>query len=164
VEWEITPWVQPGKENRLDLEMKVDTVSETLSYSSDYCVPQSGRHRPGCQHLRDSGGQREGDSPLGRSGLGLPRRRTESESDVGERTERAGFRPEPGRPLEGPDGKPVPLTTVQSPLDVLAPGSKTVELMSRVANPLKWSAEKPHLYKLALELKEGGKTLERIET
>ena len=34
---------------------------------------------------------------------------------------------------------------------------------SQVANPLKWNAEQPNLYKLVIELKKDGKVLERIE-
>ena len=48
-------------------------------------------------------------------------------------------------------------------LAALEPGETTREIITHVANPLKWSAEKPHLYKLALELKQNGKLLERIE-
>jgi beta-galactosidase len=44
-----------------------------------------------------------------------------------------------------------------------AAGADTkVELSSAVANPLKWSAETPHLYQLLLTLKAGGKVLEVI--
>ena len=42
VEWEITSLVRPGKPNRLDLAMKVDTVSEKLSYSSGYAFHNLG--------------------------------------------------------------------------------------------------------------------------
>ena len=42
VEWEITSQVRPGAANRLDLEMKVDTPSERLSYSSGYAFHNLG--------------------------------------------------------------------------------------------------------------------------
>ena len=42
VEWEITSQVRPGAANRLDLEMKVDTPSERLSYSSGYAFHSLG--------------------------------------------------------------------------------------------------------------------------
>ncbi len=42
VEWEITSQVRPGAANRLDLEMKVDTPSEKLSYSSGYAFHSLG--------------------------------------------------------------------------------------------------------------------------
>jgi len=32
-----------------------------------------------------------------------------------------------------------------------------------VPSPLKWNAEQPNLYRLVLELRHGGKLLERIE-
>ncbi len=42
-------------------------------------------------------------------------------------------------------------------------GTKVVDLVTRVAQPLQWSAEQPHLYRLTLELRRGATTLERIE-
>ena len=42
VEWDITDAAQPGQTNRLDLEMKVATVSEALSYSSAYAFHNLG--------------------------------------------------------------------------------------------------------------------------
>ena len=48
-------------------------------------------------------------------------------------------------------------------LETLEPGTKAVELVAHVDNPLKWSAEKPHLYRLALQLKRDGQLLESIE-
>ena len=48
-------------------------------------------------------------------------------------------------------------------LEPLKPGANTVNLESHVANPLKWNAEQPNLYKLVLALKKDGQTLEQIE-
>jgi hypothetical protein len=42
VEWDITDLAQPGQPNRLDLEMKVATVSEALSTSSSYAFHNLG--------------------------------------------------------------------------------------------------------------------------
>ncbi len=42
VEWDITDVAQPGQTNRLDLEMKVATVSEALSTSSSYAFHNLG--------------------------------------------------------------------------------------------------------------------------
>ena len=42
VEWDITDAARPGQTNRLDLEMKVATVSEALSYSSAYAFHNLG--------------------------------------------------------------------------------------------------------------------------
>ena len=42
VEWDITDFARPGQTNRLDLEMKVATVSEALSYSSAYAFHNLG--------------------------------------------------------------------------------------------------------------------------
>ena len=49
-------------------------------------------------------------------------------------------------------------------LEPLKPGTNTVSLESRVANPLKWNAEQPNLYKLVHRAgKKDGKVLEQIE-
>src|SRR5262249_43035108 len=42
VEWDITYAGRVGETNRLDLEMKVDTLSEKLSYSSGYAFHSLG--------------------------------------------------------------------------------------------------------------------------
>ena len=42
VEWDITDAARPGQTNRLELEMKVATVSEALSYMSDYAFHSLG--------------------------------------------------------------------------------------------------------------------------
>ena len=42
VEWDITEAARPGQTNRLDLEMKVATVSEALSHSSGYAFHNLG--------------------------------------------------------------------------------------------------------------------------
>ena len=40
---------------------------------------------------------------------------------------------------------------------------KDVDIVTHVATPLQWSAEKPRLYRLTVELRRGKTTLERIE-
>ena len=42
VEWDVTDVARPGLTNRLDLEMRVTTVSEALSYSSAYAFHNLG--------------------------------------------------------------------------------------------------------------------------
>lgn len=68
----------------------------------------------------------------------------------------------PGAPAEGytvaaqlfdPEHKPVPGAEMTAPVTFDATGGATVTLSSKLSNPLKWSAEKPHLYRLALALK-----------
>ena len=60
-------------------------------------------------------------------------------------------------------GKAVAHSTPSVALDPLKPGPSRVRIESRVANPLKWNAEQPNLYKLVLVLKKDGKALEQIE-
>jgi len=49
-------------------------------------------------------------------------------------------------------GQPVPDTAVTVPVIFDAEGSATVKLQNDVKNPLKWSSEKPNLYRLAFAL------------
>jgi hypothetical protein len=165
VEWEITEAARVGQVNRLDLEMKVATASERLSNSSDYV---SGNHSLGgidravriyalpkvhIANLHLNAGldkaYRDGELQI-KLGLDNPE-------------------PTPGNGLAvvirlfDARGKPVVHSTPTVALDLLKPGASTVSLESRVANPLKWSAEQPNLYKLALALEKGGRVLEQVE-
>ena len=66
--------------------------------------------------------------------------------------------------LQGPDGKPVGTFRVEGQVGLPPkPGESTREIVTQVKNPLKWNAEKPHLYKLTLALKQNGDLIERIE-
>src|ERR1019366_7823938 len=58
-------------------------------------------------------------------------------------------------------GKPVAHSTPIVALDPLKPGANSLSIESRVANPLKWNAEQPNLYKLVLVLKQDGQALEQ---
>jgi len=49
-------------------------------------------------------------------------------------------------------GQPVPGTDVTVPVQFDADGTATLQLQSDLENPLKWSAEKPNLYRLAFAL------------
>ena len=42
-------------------------------------------------------------------------------------------------------------------------GRKEVEISERIGNPLQWSAEKPNLYHLTIELRHGKTVLETLE-
>lgn len=60
-------------------------------------------------------------------------------------------------------GKPVKHSTPRIALGEMRPGSNMASIRSTVANPLKWNAEQPNLYKLVIELVKDGKMLEKIE-
>ncbi len=164
VEWEITRQAKIGEKNRLDLEMKVDTVSEMLSCSSNYAFHNLGGidrsvsifalpeiHVRSLQLATDLD-QEYQDADLKLTvAIGNPRK----EKVEGLSLEIV---------LEGDDGKAVEHSTPKVELTPLSPGEDAArQIVSHVKNPLKWSAEKPNLYKLALELKQNGNLLERIE-
>ena len=163
VEWEITDAAKVGQTNRLDLEMKVATISERLSYSSGYTGYSLGgidravriyalpKLHVSTLHLN--------------AGLDKDYRDGELQLTIG---------------VDNPDqkavnglamilqlfdagGKPVGHSNSKVALDPLKPGPNAVNIESRVTNPLKWNAEQPNLYKLVLVLEKDGQALEQIE-
>ncbi|SPE59352.1 putative Beta-galactosidase [Verrucomicrobia bacterium] len=163
VEFDITAAAQPGQTNRLDLEMKVATLSEKLSCSSAYAFHNLGGIDRSVRlfalpptHIR----QLHVDAGLDESYRnGELRLRLVLDS---------GAKPENDLSLAvkllDSDGKRV--TTDLGPrLTKLEPfaDARTIALVAHVLNPLKWSAEKPHLYKLVLEVRQRGALLERVE-
>jgi len=163
VEWEITPHVRLGKTNRLDLEMKVDTESEKLSYSSGYAFHNLGGIDRSVSvfalpalHVRAMRLATRLDRDYRDADLEL-----ELTLDNPHHEAVAGLAI--GLELLAPDGRPAPHSVARQTLGPLPPGARTERLVTRVANPLKWSAEKPHQYRLAVELRREGTLLERIE-
>ena len=181
VEWEITEAARVGETNRLDLEMKVATASERLSCSSDYtCTGSSTKHSLGgidravriyalpklqiaTLHLNAGldKAYRDGELQLD-LGLDNPAGATQGGLEVSLQLFDA--RGKPVALKSGPgafwDSRSLSLRVALGPLK---PGASMVRLESRVANPLKWNAEQPNLYKLVLALKQDGKALEQIE-
>ncbi|MGO8746656.1 MAG: glycoside hydrolase family 2 TIM barrel-domain containing protein [Thermoguttaceae bacterium] len=163
VEWEITSQVRPGAANRLDLEMKVDTPSERLSYSSGYAFHSLGGIDRRVSlfalppiHVRAMHVNSRLDQALRDAELEL-----QLVVDNSLREDAAGL--SVSLELLGPDGRPVSLSLARADLPPVPPGGRTTTLVARVTNPLKWSAEKPHLYRLAVQLARDGKPIERIE-
>jgi hypothetical protein len=163
VEWEITEQARIGERNRLDLEMKVDTPSEMLSNSSNYVFHNLGGIDRSVGvfalpklHVRSL-----------KLATDLDRDYRDAELKLGVTLDNPSPSPVDGLSLEvslqGPDGKPVEHSVSNVELAPLVPGEATREIVTHVPNPSKWSAEKPNLYKLALNLKQNGKLLERIE-
>jgi beta-galactosidase/beta-glucuronidase len=64
--------------------------------------------------------------------------------------------------LRDPSGKVVKHSLADATLGSFT-GIKAVDLVAHVTTPLQWSAEKPQLYRLTVELRQGGTALERIE-
>jgi hypothetical protein len=161
VEWDITDSVAPGGINRLDMEMKVDTLSETYSISSKYAFHNLGGIDRAVRVFALS--------PTHISQLhldaGLDNEFRDGELRLCAVVE-GGAAPEKDLELsiELRDSRGA---VVQPSVSRLAiepfTGSKAVEIKAQVARPLPWSAEKPSLYKLAIELRQHGRTLERIE-
>ncbi|HOX59139.1 MAG TPA: glycoside hydrolase family 2 TIM barrel-domain containing protein [Candidatus Paceibacterota bacterium] len=176
VEWDITDAARPGETNRVDLEMKVATASEALSVASSYAFHNLGGIDRSVRmfvlpptHVQElrvdaalDGNYRDGELRLR---LVLER----------------GREPEEGLAvflkLQDSAGKAVEQSLLEAnamgmvhtrkgEVGVAVPdfaGTQVVEVVTRVAAPLQWSAEKPTLYCLTIELRRGGTVLERIE-
>lgn len=55
------------------------------------------------------------------------------------------------------------VTTLSGTVSSFTDGLATVSLTKKITNPLKWTAEKPNLYNLILELKRNGTTIEATQ-
>ena len=183
VEWDITDAARAGQTNRLDLEMKVATVSEALSYSSAYAFHNLGGIDRSVRvfalpatHVRELhlNAALDKDYVDGEVKVHLV---LERGSEPGGRasaraqTSRADRARADARPpellslvlnLQDAAGKTVKHSVSAAPIEPFT-DAKTIDLVTHVARPLQWSAEKPQLYRLTLELRRGGTTLERIE-
>jgi hypothetical protein len=177
VEWDITAAALLGHTNRIDLEMKVATPSEKLSISSGYAFHNLGGIDRSVRlfalpqtHIRQL-----------HLSTGLDQEYRDAELRLHLLLD-SGASPDPGLELavqlRDPKGKLIQHslsslgTRTATGSSVARPartaiepflGTKAVDLVAQVANPLKWSAEKPHLYRLTLELRRGGSLLERVE-
>jgi hypothetical protein len=161
VEWDITDAAHPGQTNRLDLEMKVATVSDALSCMTSYAFHNLGGIDRSVRvfalpptHVRElhvnaglDKDYRDGELRLH---LLLEGGRASARADLLSLALK----------LQDASGK-----LVKQSLLAVAPFTDTraVDLVERVDRPLQWSAEKPQLYRLTVELRQGGKALERIE-
>ena len=169
VEWEITAAAKVGQTNRLDLEMKVDTASERLSCSSDYTCS-------GGPTKRSLGG-------IDRAVriYALPKVHISSlhlNAGLDKTCQDGELHVELGLDNPGPPvgngfavtvqlfdaaGKAVEHSAPRTVPDPLKLGMSKMSIETRVARPLKWNAEQPHLYKLVLALEKDGRVRERVE-
>ncbi|HEX3624125.1 MAG TPA: glycoside hydrolase family 2 TIM barrel-domain containing protein [Verrucomicrobiae bacterium] len=163
VEWEITGAARVGAVNRLDLEMKVDTASEQLSHSCSY----TGYSLGGIDRAVRIYALPKLHIATLRLNAGLDTAYRDGQLQI----ELAFDNPESvvqapltvSLELFDQDGRRIDHSNPKINLDPLKPGLTTVSLQSQVANPLKWNAEQPNLYKLALTLEQDGRAAERIE-
>ncbi|HEY2083755.1 MAG TPA: glycoside hydrolase family 2 TIM barrel-domain containing protein [Verrucomicrobiae bacterium] len=163
VEWEITKAIKVGQTNRLDLQMKVATVSEQLSCSSSY----TGYSLGGIDRaVRIYALPQLHVSSL-RLNAGLDKAYRDGELQIVLDLDNPGQIAEDGFSvviqLFDADGKVVGHSNPKVVFDPFKPGASTVSIESRVANPLKWNAEQPNLYKFVLTLEKHDQALERIE-
>ena len=163
VEFDVTDFVLPGEENRLALAMRVDTPSETASWSSNYAfhnlggidrsvrlfaLPQVHIARFHYETLLDD----EYKDAILSLNFTLENATETPVSELSIETK-----------LEDPDGNDVWRREHNLPVGDIEPGQKQICQRLHVSNPLKWSAEKPHLYKLIVQLYKDDNLLEHLE-
>lgn len=163
VEWDITDAAKAGATNRLDLEMKVQTDSERLSYMSGYVGYSLGGIDRAVRiyalpnvHVASlhviaglDESYRDGELQL-TVGLENPETITQDGLSLAIK-------------LIDARGKSIQHSSPDVKIAPLQPGENAVEIESEVPDPLKWNAEQPNLYKLVIALKQNGKSLEQIE-
>ena len=163
VEWEITQFVNFGAKNRLDLEMRVLTVSEQLSWSSSYA-------------FHSLGGIDRSVKIYALPQVCVKDMRISTDLDKAYRDASLDIK----CTLENPETKDISGLTVdliltdaagnevdhtgsKVTIDKVVPGSNSLDISTHITDPLKWSAEKPNLYKMTLDIRKGGELLERIQ-
>jgi hypothetical protein len=161
VEWEITDLAHFGGTNRLDLAMRVDTVSEKLSYSSGYAFHNLGGIDRAVRlyalppaHLRSLRVRTDMDASYRNATLRLDLSVSHAGRDSA---------PERGARivLRDPDGRVV--VDEVSVLPHAGDAEETRHEWSAVVRDVKpWSAEQPTLYALDVELRETGRAIERV--
>ncbi len=163
VEYEISDAIRLGQVNRLDLEMNVDTLPEKLSNASGYASYSLGGID---RAVRIYALPKLHVSSL-RLNAGLDKVYRDGELriildlDNPEHVTRNGFTL--AVKLFDPHGNAVAHSNPKVPVKPLPPGLSTVDIESRIANPLKWNAEQPNLYQLVLVLENDGQPVEEIE-
>jgi hypothetical protein len=159
VEWDVTDAALPGQTNRLDLEMKTGTVSEALSYSSAYAFHDLGGIDRSVRvfalpatYIRELhvNADLDKDYRNGELQVHLALCRNSPTGDISVSAQ-----------LHDAHGKLI--RAVPSREIGAFNGRKDVEITDRILAPLQWSAEKPTLYGLTIELRSGKTVLETVE-
>ncbi len=163
VQWDITTLMRPGATNRLDLKMKVDTVSERLSYSSGYAFH--------CLGGIDRSVRIFAVPAVHVENLKLTAA-LDARYEHGELTASVVLRNSAQATpddlqlvlaLTGPDGTSQLQAQKQIRIADLPSTGSAFGIALNVPSPLKWNAEQPHLYRAAIELRAGSQVLERVE-
>lgn len=163
VELDITRVARFGERNRLAMAMVVDTPSELMSFSSNYAFHSLGgidRSVRVCAlppvHFADAYWDMRLESDHRDAVLSLhlvvANEDSQPARDLSVRVSVSGPTPHRGT-----------LGKWNFALDEAVPGETKVQKEIHVPNPLKWSAEKPNLYRMSISLLRGGKEIERLE-
>ena len=161
VEWDITDAAHVGSTNRLDLEMKVQTVSEALSVSSSYAFHNLGGIDRSVHlfalpqtHISRLHVSPELDAQFHDADLKLNLQLENSPTEAGNISVRVTLKDSAGKTIKHSQ----PEMTIAE-----FNGTTNIDFVTHVTAPRLWSAEKPNLYRALIELRQGGALLERVE-
>ncbi len=162
VEFDVTDFVNWEKANELAMTMKVATPSEAASYTCGYAFHNLGGIDRSVRlfalpptHLSRFHYETDLDSAYKDATLGL-------NFSVANRSAQAATGLSLRIKLKDPAGKSVALATNEMVLASVPSGEKSFSWKLPVAEPEKWSAEKPKLYELTADLYAGKTLLEQI--
>ena len=161
VEWDITSTALPGQTNRLDLLMKVNTLSERLSHSSGYAFHNLGgidrsvrvfALPPTCVRQLRLNASLDANYQNGELKLDLlldggPALATNLSLAI---------------QLLDPEGQAVQPLLSRMALPPFT-GTNAATFVTQVTAPRQWSAEKPNLYSLTIVLRQGDAVVERLQ-
>jgi beta-galactosidase len=160
VEWDITEAARIGSTNRLDLEMKVQTLSEALSVSSSYAFHSLGGIDRSVHlfalpqtHIARLRVSPELDNQFHDADLNL-NLQLESDVTAGQLSVQV--------QLQDSSGKTIKHSQPKMALGQFS-GITNIDFATHVTAPRLWSAEKPNVYRMVIELRDGGTLLERVE-
>ena len=162
VEFDITNTVKPGERNHLAMAVTVDTPSELASYSSNYAFHNLGGIDRSVRvfalpdvHITELRAETRLDKDFENATVPVNFTVVNTAAAVSGVTVHAS--------IAGPSGQDTLLAECDLSCGGVAPGETAFSISMEAKNPLKWSDEKPVLYRLTVELRQDGKTLERIE-
>ncbi len=161
VEWDITDAAHVGATNRLDMEMKVQTLSEALSVSSSYAFHSLGGIDRSVHlfalpqtHIARLHVSPELDGQFLDADLKLNLRIENSARTAGKISAQV--------KLQDSSGKTIKHSRPEMTIAEFS-AATDIDFTTHVTAPRLWSAEKPNLYRMIIELRQGGSLLERVE-
>ncbi len=163
VEFDITNAAKPGANNHLAMTITVDTPSELASFSSNYAFHNLGGIDRSVRvfalseiHITELRADTQLDAEFKDATVPLDLTIVNAaDTPADDVTVHAR--------ITGPSGKDTLLAETDLHCGVVPRGETNFQVTMQAKDPLKWCDEKPNLYRLTVELRQDGKTIERVE-